>query len=147
MASFLSLQRMHDYAPDVAMAKRQASQQLKHVENTHTEFLKKLHKVQYMYVRTCTCIYTCTCTCTCIYLVWHVVRTYAVKLLASLVVHQIVYNSLRLYADNLICMDLCCCSSSEALKLLGSEVHVHVHVYTSVTVQCYIHVHVHVYMY
>ena len=142
---------MHDYAPDVAMAKRQASQQLKHVENTHTEFLKKLHKVPYMYVRTCTCIYICTCTCTCtciyictctctcIYLVWHAVRTYAVKLLASLVVHQIVYNSLRLYADNLICMDLCCCSSSEALKLLGSEVHVHVHVYTSVTVQCCIY--------
>ena len=41
---FLILQR-HDYAPDVANAKKQASQQLKHVENTHAEFLKKLHKV------------------------------------------------------------------------------------------------------
>ena len=39
------LQGAQDYAPDVAMAKKQASQQLKHVENTHAEFLKKLHKV------------------------------------------------------------------------------------------------------
>ena len=43
--SSLLHQRAHDYAPDVANAKRQASQQLKHVENTHAEFLKKLHKV------------------------------------------------------------------------------------------------------
>lgn len=47
------LQRAHDYAPDVAMAKKQASQQLKHVENTHAEFLKKLHKVW---------SYKCTCS-------------------------------------------------------------------------------------
>ena len=47
----VSSQRLHDYAPDVAMAKRQASQQLKNVENTHVEFLKKLHKVYiYMYM-------------------------------------------------------------------------------------------------
>ncbi|CAI8016964.1 hypothetical protein GBAR_LOCUS10358, partial [Geodia barretti] len=70
--------RAHDYAPDVANAKRQASQQLKHVENTHAEFLKKLHKIM--------------------------------------------NNSLRLYADNLMCMDLCCWSNSEATQLLVSEV-------------------------
>ena len=32
------------------------------------------------------------------------------------------YNSLKLYADNLVCMDLCCWSNAEAAKLLGSEV-------------------------
>ena len=35
---------------------------------------------------------------------------------------QIMYNSLRLYADNLLCMDLCCWSSTEATQLLGTEV-------------------------
>ena len=44
-------------------------------------------------------------------------------------------DHVQLYADNLICMDLCCCSSSEALKLLGSEVHV----YTSITIAVRIH--------
>ena len=34
-------------------------------------------------------------------------------------------NSLKLYADNLICMDLCCCSSTEAMELLGPEVSRH----------------------
>lgn len=32
------------------------------------------------------------------------------------------YNSLKLYADNLLCMDLCCWSNAEAVDLLGSEV-------------------------
>ena len=49
MYMYIYTQRAHDYAPDVAMAKRQASQQLKHVENTHAEFLKKLHKVAHIY--------------------------------------------------------------------------------------------------
>ena len=31
-------------------------------------------------------------------------------------------NALRLYADNLLCMDLCGWSGADAIKLLGEEV-------------------------
>ena len=31
-------------------------------------------------------------------------------------------NSLKLYADNLLCMDLCCWPQGEAIDLLGEEV-------------------------
>ena len=31
-------------------------------------------------------------------------------------------NSLKLYADNLLCMDLCCWSGGEAIKMLGEQV-------------------------
>lgn len=31
-------------------------------------------------------------------------------------------NSLKLYADNLLCMDLCCWPQGEAIGLLGEEV-------------------------
>ncbi len=35
---------------------------------------------------------------------------------------QAFVNSLKLYADNLLCMDLCCWSGTEATKLLGDQV-------------------------
>ena len=31
-------------------------------------------------------------------------------------------NALKLYADNLLCMDLCCFSGSEATALVGDQV-------------------------
>ena len=62
----------------------------------------------------CIQMYTCTHMVCC-----HTLSEYdgASRARSCRVVHQIMYNGLRLYADNLICMDLCCCSSSEALKL------------------------------
>ena len=40
--------------------------------------------------------------------------------------NKILIGCLRLYVDNLLCMDLCGWSSSEAVKLLGDQVCVHV---------------------
>ena len=31
-------------------------------------------------------------------------------------------NSLMLYADNMLCMDLCCWSAQDAVKLIGRQV-------------------------
>lgn len=35
--------------------------------------------------------------------------------------HRIMLNALKLYADNLLCMDLCCFSGDEAVKLVGEQ--------------------------
>ena len=53
------------------------------------------------------------------WVVWHFTCWLRYVLLC---VCQIMNNSLRLYADNLMCMYLCCWSNSEATQLLGSEV-------------------------
>ena len=50
------------------------------------------------------------------------------KLSAQLPVYpslQMMVNSLKLYADNLLCMDLCCCSGNSAMRLLGDQVGEH----------------------
>ena len=37
---------------------------------------------------------------------------------------QTMVNSIKLYADNLLCMDLCCWPQGDAAELLGEEVSV-----------------------
>ena len=88
---------MNEYAPDVAAAREQANQQLRFAENTRKELLKKLHRVSWAFH---SIISPIICT-----FMW-----------------QTMLSALRLYADNLLCMDLCGWSGVDAIKLLGEEV-------------------------
>ena len=100
---FHIIQRAHDYAPDVAMAKRQASQQLKHVENTHAEFLKKLHKVYTHIPWLGSLVYTkaTSNTTPALYDLIQMQCLISASQSVLYVLLQIMYNSLKLYADNL----------------------------------------------
>ena len=137
----------HNEVPsEVAQVREQIAEIQRQTETMRIEFLKKLHKVKHCYnsaslpppsssssstsssTSTSTSSFSSFCfngPCSCFFSLYSLTFSYSPSFPLPpplLLLVQMMVNVLKLYADNLLCMDLCCWPHGEARDILGEEV-------------------------